>query len=402
MTSLLAGLRVLDLTHHIAGPYATKLLADYGAGVIKIERPWGGDPQRHRGPFLHDEPHPERSGIFLHLNTCKRSVTLDLKSATGRAIFRKLASTAHAVVESLRPGVLDRLGIGYGALAAGRPALVFTSISNFGQDGPYRDYRASEITEYATGGAMFATGYPGREPIKMGGSVVQTQAGQAAALATLIALFGAERRGHGERIDLSIMETQAATQDRRTTMLISHQFNGQINNRNRQPGWLGGGVRPCADGYFNVSTQERWFPTAMKMYGVEHLLQDPRFSTVTARARPEARDELEPCILPWYLERTMLECWREAQKHKLLSGPVYNPGDTVRDPYFRARGYWETIVHPKAGALEHPGRPFRIHTQPAAPRRPAPTLGQHNEEILRGELGYLADDLRRLRAAGVI
>jgi crotonobetainyl-CoA:carnitine CoA-transferase CaiB-like acyl-CoA transferase len=236
----------------------------------------------------------------------------------------------------------------------------------------------------------------------MGGSVVQAQAGQAAALATLIALFGVQRRGHGERIDLSIMESQAATQDRRTTMLIAYQFNGQVSNRNRRPGWLGGGVRPCKDGYFSVSTQERWFPAAMKMYGHPELMEDPRFATVEARARPEAHEELEPYILPWFLERTMQECWREAQAHRLLSGPVYTPGDTVREPYFRSRGYWETIAHPDAGAFEYPGRPFRADARPPEPRRAAPTLGQHNGEILRGELGYSAEDLRQLRAAGVI
>ncbi|MEE9285606.1 MAG: CoA transferase [Dehalococcoidia bacterium] len=402
MTALLTGLRVLDLTHNIAGPVAAKLLADYGADVIKIERPRGGDPARSSGPFLHDLPHPDRSGLFLHLNTSKRGITLNLKSDTGRAILNELVAAADAVVESFRPGTMDRLGIGYDALSAIQPRLVLTSISNFGQDGPYRDFRASEITEYGMGGAMFATGYPGREPMKLGGNVIQSQAGQAAALATVIALFGVEARGRGEHLDVSIMETQAASQDRRATMLIAYQFIGLVNGRTHRPGALGGGVRPCADGYVNIAAQARWFPIVMEMAGHPELVKDPRFATVEARNRPEAHEELEPYLIPWYMERTMREIWTEAQGRKLLSGPVYSPRDTIEDPYFRRRQYWETIAHPATGPIEYPGRAFRVHTMARQARRPAPTLGQHNQEVLCGELGYSRRDLERLRAAGVI
>ncbi|MCH8195454.1 MAG: CoA transferase [Chloroflexi bacterium] len=402
MTALLTGLRILDLTHHVAGPVAATLFADYGADVIKVERPWGGDPARTRGPFQGDLPHPERSGLFLHLNTSKRGITLNLRHETGRAIFRELAAGADAVIESFRPGAMDRLGIGYEALSALQPRLVLTSISNFGQDGPYRDFRAGEITEYAMGGPMFATGYPGREPMKLGGSVVQSHAGQAAALATVIALFGVDHAERGDHLDVSIMETQAAGQDRRATMLIAYQFIGHVNGRARRPGALGGGVRPCADGYFSVAAQAHWFPIVMDMVGHPELAEDPRFATVEARNRVEAAEELEPYILPWWMERGMRDIWREAQSRKLLSGPVYSSRDTIEDPYFRQRRYWETISHPAAGAIEYPGRPFRVHTMDRQPRRAAPTLGQHNEEVLCGELGFSRRDLGRLRAAGVI
>ena len=402
MTALLEGLRIVDLTHHIAGPYSTKFLAEYGADVIKVERPGTGDPTRHTAPFAGDDPHLEKSGLFLNINTSKRGITLNLKSETGIEILKRLVSTADAVIESFRPGTMERLRIGYDTLSKLNPGLVMTSISNFGQTGPYRDYRASEITEYAMGGAMFGTGYPGREPIKLGGTVVQHEAGQIAALATAISLFGAEARGEGEHLDISIMETQMQSQDRRATMLIAYQFCGRINGRGRRPGSLGGGVRPCADGYVNVNAQAHWFPIVMEMIGHPELVQDPRFSSDSARARPEAPDELEEYTMPWYMGHTMQEIWVEAQRHRLLSGPVYSPKDVFNDDFFRKRGYWETISHPVAGTFTYPGRSFRVHTMGSEPRKPAPTLGQHNEEVLCGELGYSAQDLLALETAGVI
>ena len=399
---LLDGMRILDFTHLVAGPMCTKLLADYGADVIKIERPGSGDPARLMPPFAGDVPHPERSGLFLHLNTNKRSLTLNLKDPTGQRIVQELVSQADAVVESFAPGTLERMGLGFDALRAVNPRIVVTSISNFGQTGPYRDWRASEIVEYAMGGAMYATGDPDREPIMLGGSVIQTQAGEAAALATVTALFGTHPASEANHLDISIMETQAASQDRRATMLISYQFTGRVNDRKRRAGSVGGGVKPTADGYFNLTAQSHWFAQVVKMMGHPELADDPRFNSDAARLRPEAQDEIEPYVLPWYLSRTMREAWQEAQRNKLLSGPIYTPKDIVEDPYFKERGYWERIRHPIAGDFEYPGPPFRVHGAPRAPRRPAPTLGQHTREILCGELGMSALQLGQLRALGVI
>ena len=395
-------MRILDFTHLVAGPMCTKLLADYGADVIKIERPGSGDPARLMPPFAGDVPHPERSGLFLHLNTNKRSLTLNLKDPTGQRIVQELVSQADAVVESFAPGTLERMGLGFDALRAVNPRIVVTSISNFGQTGPYRDWRASEIVEYAMGGAMYATGDPDREPIMLGGSVIQAQAGEAAALATVTALFGVHPASEANHLDISIMETQAASQDRRATMLISYQFTGRVNDRKRRAGSVGGGVKPTSDGYFNLTAQSHWFAQVVKMMGHPELADDPRFNSDAARLRPEAQDEIEPYVLPWYLSRTMREAWQEAQRNKLLSGPIYTPKDIVEDPYFKERGYWERIRHPIAGDFEYPGPPFRVHGAPRAPRRPAPMLGQHTREILSGELGMSALQLGQLRALGVI
>ena len=167
----LEDVKVLDLTHHVAGPYCTKLLADYGADVIKVERPGLGDSARSMGPFPGDAPHRERSGIFLHLNTNKRGITLDLKSRAGAKVVKELAREVDILVESFRPGTMERYGLGYETLRVVNPGLVMTSISNFGQTGPYRDYRSAEIMVYGMGGEMYSTGLDEREPVKLGVNV---------------------------------------------------------------------------------------------------------------------------------------------------------------------------------------------------------------------------------------
>ena len=191
----LEGVRVVDLTHYMAGPFCTKLLADFGADVIKIERPSGGDPTRRMGPFHGDDPHPEKSALFLHLNTNKRSVTLDLQAEAGKRVLQRLLEKADILVESFRPGVMAELGFDYATLEVEHPHLVMTSISNFGQSGTYRDLKGSDLTLFAMGGSMNINGSAEREPLKMAGNVISYHAGATAAYATLLALYEAELSG---------------------------------------------------------------------------------------------------------------------------------------------------------------------------------------------------------------
>ena len=184
-TQPLDGIRVIDLTHGISGPYCTKLLAGYGASVLKIERPDTGDYSRTMGPFPDDIPHPEKSGLFLFLNTNKQSMVVDLKQSQGTDIVKELVSTADLVIENFRPGVMDRLGLGQETLKSINRQLTFTSISNFGQTGPYKDYKASELTLFAMGGVMNRSGLLGRPPLKLGGNHVQYQAGNIATMASM-------------------------------------------------------------------------------------------------------------------------------------------------------------------------------------------------------------------------
>ncbi|MCC6416907.1 MAG: CoA transferase, partial [Gemmataceae bacterium] len=210
----LAGFRVLDLTRALTGPFATRYLADLGADVIKIEPP-GGEPGRALGPFKDDVPGPERSGTFFLLNLNKRSVVLALKSEHGRDTFLRLTATADLVVESFRPGVLAELGLGYEALRAAHPRVVLLSISNFGQTGPYRDFKGSETVLYGMGAEMYSVGLADREPLKMGGTVALFQAGAAAAVAAVAGLAAARRHGVGQWIDFSVYEAMTSSVDRR-------------------------------------------------------------------------------------------------------------------------------------------------------------------------------------------
>ena len=203
----LSDIRIIDLTHGISGPYCTKILADFGADVIKIEKPTSGDYARHIGPYPKDEEHIEKSGLFLYLNTNKKGITLDLNNPKGVEALKKLVADADILIESFKPGVMDRLGIGYEVLKSINPELVMTSISNFGQTGPYKDYLVSELILYAMGSSMNRTGLDYRYPLKLGGSHVQYQAGNNAAMATLFAWYGKKYKGiGGQQLDVSIFE----------------------------------------------------------------------------------------------------------------------------------------------------------------------------------------------------
>jgi crotonobetainyl-CoA:carnitine CoA-transferase CaiB-like acyl-CoA transferase len=400
----LDGVRILDLTHHIAGPYCTKLLADYGADVIKVERPPAGDPARRTGPFFEDTPHLEGSALFLHLNTNKQSVTLDLKTALGREIARRMAAEVDIVVENFRPGVMADLGLDYDALRAVNPNVILTSISNFGQTGPYRDLPASEITLYAMGGPMNVTGNRNHEPLKLGGSVVQYHAGAVAAYATMLALYSVEGGGEGEHIDVSIYETQAGFRDRRTIYLTAHSYTGEVGRRPETGIRPGAGVRPTADGYVNIHAVGKGkFASFLRMIGRDDLVDDPRTANaIILMQHPELAEEIEASYLGWLMEHGKRDAAAIAQQNKLLAAPVNTIADVLADPAFRARGAFEVIEHPRTGPATYTGRPFIMYETPRPPARRAPLLGEHTMEILRDRLGYAPEQVGRLAAMGVI
>ena len=402
----LSDIKVLDFTQHLAGPYCTKLMADQGADVIKVERPGTGDLARRLGPYPGDVPHPEKSGLFLHLNTNKRSVTLDLATGAGRKIARRLAAQSDVVVESFRPGTMASFGLDYQSLKSDNPNLVMTSISNFGQTGPYRDYRGSDIIFYAMGGEMFGTGLAEREPVKLGPNVILYQAGATASVATMGALYLAldPEEGHrlGQHVDVSIMETQVGSIDRRMTSLIAYQYTGEVSGREH----LGGtsyptGVFPCEDGYFQIAGGRAYLPRVVRMLGEPEIFQDPKWYTPQAQSAPDLKEEFEQIFYPWILSRSKQQAWEAAQKERVLSAPLNTMEDLANEPFFNGRGAFTDVDHPQTGPVKQPGRPFIMAETPWALRRPAPLLGQHNREVLT-ELGYTNEDLICLRQMGVI
>ena len=406
----LTGLKVLDFTHYIAGPYCTKLLADYGADVIKVEPPWG-DGARRIGPYPGDEPDPEKSGLFLHLNTNKRGIVMDLKDSGAADIVRRLASWADIVVENFRPGVSSQLGIDYARLASLKPGLIYTSISNFGQTGPYRDYRGSEIVFYGMGGEMHSTGLADREPLKLGGNVGLYQAGAVAAVATMGAILAGgfddpnpEGSTLGQHIDVSILETQLGSVDRRQSALLAHQYTGELSHRPASGGSGGfpNAVYPCADGYLQINGSRMYFPRAVAMLGSPAELLTDRWRNPASQGDAAMQEEFESeHLLPWMLERTRADAWQAAQENRVLSGPINTMADLDIDPSFNGRGVFAQGDHPVAGDLKYPGRPFVMSRSPWGLRSTAPLLGQHTAEILR-ELSYTDAAIENLAESGVV
>jgi crotonobetainyl-CoA:carnitine CoA-transferase CaiB-like acyl-CoA transferase len=395
--------RVLDLTHHLCGPYATKLLADFGADVIKIERPGEGDLARRLGPFRGDEPHPEKSGIFAWLNTNKRSVTLDLKRDAGRQVFFDLLETADIVVENFRPGVMDTLGFSYAELRRRKPALVLLSISNFGQTGPYRDWAGSELVLFAMGGEMYSMGVEEREPLKMAGTAALIESASAAAVAGMGAIYGAKWGGTGEHLDISIYETQAGGVDRRHATIMGYQFTGRVSGRVPLTAALGypNGVFGCADGYIEMTGGgDRWRGT-LKMIGNPPEFSSAEWQNPAIVMQPEYREAFDTVFIPWLFSHTKREIWAASQEQHILCAPLYTMEDLFTDPVFHERGFFVEVEHPHLGRCTMPGRPFLMSETPWALRRRAPLLGEHTEAVLR-EGGYTDERIVELRRSAVV
>jgi crotonobetainyl-CoA:carnitine CoA-transferase CaiB-like acyl-CoA transferase len=394
---------VLDLSLGIAGPYCTRLLSGYGADVLKVEPP-GGDPARTASPFPDDRPHRERSGLFLHLNAGKWSITLDPAGAIGRRLLLALAARADVLVESFGPEGLADLGLSPEVLHAFNPRLVITSMSHFGQAGLYRNWHGSDLIAYAMGGPLHETGVADLEPVKLASDLMYYQAGNIAAAATLGALRGVERAGlPGQRVDVNLFESQAGGIDRRLSHLLGYQFTGE--SMRREPvsvGILPFGFFPCADGSVYFWVMNHAWPRFATMVGRPDLIEDPRFTAQDAFYHPEIRDEIDLLFYPWLAERTKAEAMHAAQALRVSGAAVNTTADLMADEHFAARGFWAEADHPFAGHLTYPGAPFKMGAGAWAWRGPAPTLGQHNRAVYCGELGLSPAELARLREAGVV
>ena len=401
MAGPLDGVTVLDLTHYISGPYATKLLADYGADVIKFERP-GGDPARRLGPFKGGEEHPEKSGTFFYLNTNKRSLVLDLAQERGRDVFGRLLDRADVVVESFRPGVLDALGIGWEFIHARRPTVPLVSITNFGQESPYRDYKGSEVVLYGFAGEMYTMGVGDREPVKMYGTAALVQSGAAAATAVMAAFLVGREQDLGQHVDFSIVDSHLCGVDRRHAATIAYEYSGRKTLRHAGSALGAGvGVYPCADGYVEFTGAQRFIGRIADMMGDPEWFKDPKWKRPGALADPDMLGEFNAYFYGWLIERTRREVWAEARRARVLCGPLFSVRELFDDPHFRERGFWQEVAHPELGSFEMPGRPFIMNDSPWAFERPAPLLGEHSAEILR-EVGFSDGDVRDLAEARVV
>ena len=400
MVQALDDVVVLDLTHHIAGPYATKLLADFGADVIKVEQP-RGDLARYLGPFKDDQPGIERSGTFFFLNTNKRSVVLDLRTDAGRNALGALGARAQVVVENFAPGVLDRLGVGWEFFHALRPDLSLVSISNFGQDGPYRDFKATDLVLYAFSGEMYSMGQTDREPTKMAGTAALFESGASISAALMGTLWASRRHGIGQHVDISLSETHFGGVDRRHATAIAYQYSGR---RSLRAGSAGGGmpqgIYPCADGYVDFTNAGLRYDRVIDMLGSPEWAMEPRYVDPMQRLDPVIIEEWNAIFLGWCVERTKREIWAEARRAKVLCGPLFTMQDLMEDDHFRDRGFWHQVQHSEMGTVTLPGRPFQMERGGWQMRRPAPRLGEHTAEVLR-EAGLSEAKIAAITAAEV-
>jgi crotonobetainyl-CoA:carnitine CoA-transferase CaiB-like acyl-CoA transferase len=395
-----SGLRVLDCTEGIAGPYCTKLLADFGADVIKVEKPGGGDITRRVGPFLRDEPHPEKSGTFFYLNTNKKSITLNLDCEAGAKIFKELVKEADAIVENFMPGKMDELGLGYKVLSEINHRLIMTSISNFGRTGSYRGYKASNFTVHGLGGAMYtmrSASKPTDRPVIAGGQQADYATGVLSFIATVAALFNRAGTDKGTWIDISGMECVAST-------LMGHiaEYSYFGLSRRTNPwaihGYPMGYSVPCRDGWISLTPGIGGAPNIAFLIGKPDLQDAPLFARPGARvAEPEKFDAI---LLPWLKERNKLEITKEAQELRLAFTPVLSPGELFEDEQLKAREFFATAEHPVMGEVTYPGAPAKLSETPWQAGK-APLLGEHNDEIYQ-RLSFTKEKLGELRQQGVI
>ena len=395
---------VVDLSEGVAGPYCTKILADFGARVVKVEPP-SGDWARRLGPYRSDRVDPEAGGMFLHLNTNKEGVVVDLEADDGPGVVRDLAMRADIVVESSRPGHLAAFGLGASDLLAAKSELVVTSVTPFGQTGPYRDLEMSELVAFAMGGPMNASGIPEREPVKLLGHLVHMQAGNTACTATLGALYLALATGRGQSVDVAVFETQNGSTDRRRYYHLAHQYTGTVSLR----GAVVGDARVSPGGRFvagdggTVTTGRIWPDHLARMVAV---VGDPELTSILAEggaaAVAEAGEVATAAIARWVAARTARQAMREAQAGGWPVVVVNDPLRLLTDDHLAARGFWVSADHPVAGRVVHAGPPWRIDGGGWALRRTAPLLGQDTDRVLAEVAGYAENRVAGLRAAGVL
>ncbi len=395
MDSLLEGVRILDLTRVLAGPYASMVLADLGAEVIKIELPGSGDESRGFGPFQNGE-----SAYFASVNRGKKSVTIDLRQERGRDLALGLAETCDVLVENFRPGSMDRFGLGYETVHAKYPQLVYASISGFGQTGPYAQRPAYDVLIQAMGGLASITGEPNSPPVRVGSSIADLSAALFGAVGILAALQRASRTGEGQQIDISMLDCQVALLE---NALARYAVSGEVPQPlgSRHPAITPFQFFAASDGHIVLAAGNdglwRKLCTAL---GLLDLIEDSRFADNALRTENHAA--LEPLLAEVLADRTVAEWCEVLVQAGVPSGPLCDVGEVFNDEQIAAREMIVEIDHPIAGRQAMPNSPLKFSQTPIQLRRPAPLLGQHTEEVLRNMLDLGTDEITGLRADGVI
>jgi crotonobetainyl-CoA:carnitine CoA-transferase CaiB-like acyl-CoA transferase len=392
----------------VAGPFCTKVMTDLGAEVIKIEKPAAGDVARQRGPFPGDKPHPEKSALYLYLNTNKLGITLDVTKPEGSRLFRELAKDADIFVESQPPGFLDSLGLGYEGLRALNPRLIMTSITPFGQSGPYKDYKGYDLNCYHMGVVGYETPFnqvtdpESQPPLKAAGEQADFLSGWTAAAATMCAVFYRHLTGEGQHIDLARLE--AVANMIRPNYPFYYYEGPEGPNRQRlasRKEWGLPWVWPCRDGHIALLalTDQHWQQLKV-MLGNPEWMNSELFQTPSGRLMHA--DAIKTLLEEWLLEHNRDEIYRRGQELHLPVFPVQSVEEVMHTEHFRDREFFVEVNHPETGPLLYPGPPYKLSSTPWQIRSPAPRLGEYNGEIYGQRLGLKAEKLEQLHKEGVI
>jgi crotonobetainyl-CoA:carnitine CoA-transferase CaiB-like acyl-CoA transferase len=416
--SLLGGCRVLDLADE-KGMLCGKLLGDLGADVIKIEPP-GGDPARNIGPFYKGIPHPEKSLFWFYTNLHKRGITLNIETPDGKEIFKKLVKTADFVVESLEPGYLDSLGLGYSELEKLNPRIVMTSITPFGQTGPYAHYKTTDIVGVAMGGMVYIYGESDRPPNRISAPQFYFLGGLHGAVGSMIAHYHRELTGEGQHVDVSCQEAVVLS-----LMIVAEIWDMlKFNYRGMGPYYAGarpGGlplfsrvIYPCKDGHVfllvtgasqaGMVASSKALVEIANREGMALELKDYPWQTIDAATiTQEELTRITDPISDFIKTKTKAELFGVALQRGILLSPIATVKDVAESPQLAARKFWEEVEHPELGTvITYPGYPIKISKTPYRVQRRAPLIGEHNKEVYELELGLSKDQLAMLKSHGVI
>jgi len=399
----LKGLSVLEFCNKVSGAYCTKLMADMGAEVIKIEPPQTGDNARRKGPFPNDEPHLEKSGHFAFINSNKKGITLDPSKSTGKEIFKKLIESVDILIEDSAAGQMEEQGLGYEDLKKINPGLIMTSISAFGRSGPYKDYQARPLNISHIAGQGNLLPIPtydiNRPPVMAGGNKGGYDVGITALVAVLAAYFWKGTSGKGQFIEISRQEALLSMQ-----RVEAVNYANSKQNLSRSPeknrGFLGG-VMPCKDGYICILA-----PQDHQWNSIVRMMDEPAWSKEDfckdGKARMQNASRINEYLVDWMKDKTRKEIVRKGQTESCPVSAVNSAKDICESEQFIAREFFTEIDHPFIGKIQFPTAPYKFSKTPWQIERLAPQLGEHNEEILCGKLGYEKNQLVKLREAAII
>jgi len=398
----LTGIRVIGLEQYMSAPYCTMLLADAGAEVIKIERPGRGDPRRSIPPFVSDEQGRNVAGGFIGYNRNKKSLALNLRENAGQKIFRDLVKESDVVVENLRPGAMDKLGLGYKDLKTINQRLIYAAISGFGRlegyTGPYSQRPAFDIVAEAMSGVMNLVGFADKPPSWTTYGMADVYTGMVTAYGIMLALFMREQTGEGQFVDSAMLDNMLALNERMVTL---YSFTGESPSRGRLKHLYPRGAFECRDGYLalNIPDDVQWGRLCQAMER-EDLKDDPRTESGTARATNA--DFIRETIEAWLADKTRAQAEALLDEQGVPSGPVFTAEDIFNDPHISARNMLVTVDDPVAGPRKFARSPLHLSSSPEIPTESAPQLGEHTDEILKTLLGYGESEIEQLRDQGVI